>query len=89
MQTLNRNSWSEKEEKILEQILKKNKEYVLSYSFEQAALKLNRSYSAVMQHYYYHKKKYDKKNVTQEFKEALKTNNYKIIKHKNLFIVQL
>ena len=89
MQTLNRNTWSIKEEKAFQQILEKNKEYVLNYSFELAALKLNRSLNAIKQHYYYHKKKYDKKNANKEFIEAIKANNYKIVKYKNLFIVQI
>ena len=53
--TTNRNSWSEKEEQVLINILEKNKDYVLEYSFNLAAIKLNRSLSAIRQHYYYHK----------------------------------
>ena len=85
--TINRNSWSEKEEEILFKILEKNKKYVLTYSFEQAALKLNRSLSAVKQHYYYHHNKIKKKSLKKEFSNLIKNGDFKIIKHKNLFIV--
>lgn len=86
--TINRNSWNEKEEKVLQQILEKNKEYVLEYSFELACKKLNRSLSAIKQHYYYHKNKYDKQILKKEFNDMIKNKTYKIVKHKNLFIVK-
>ena len=87
--TTNRNHWSEKETSILFNILEENKQYVLTYSFELAAKKLNRSLSAISQYYYYHKNKIDKKSLQKEFRSVIKTGNYKLSKKGNLFIVEI
>lgn len=87
--TTNRNHWSEKETSILFNILEENKKYVLTYSFELAAKKLNRSLSAISQYYYYHKNKIDKKSLKKEFRLVIKTGNYKLSKKGNLFIVEI
>ena len=87
--TTNRNSWSEKEEQVLINILEKNKDYVLEYSFNLAAIKLNRSLSAIRQHYYYHKNKINKSSLKKEFKKLVKTDKYKLSKKGNLFIVEI
>ena len=87
--TTNRNSWSEKEEQVLINILEKNKDYVLEYSFNLAAIKLNRSLSAIRQHYYYHKNKIDKKSLQNEFKSLIKSGKYKLSKKGKLFIVEI
>ena len=52
-------------------------------------MKLNRSLSAVRQHYYYHKNKIDKKSLQKEFRSVIKTGNYKLSKKGNLFIVEI
>lgn len=87
--TTNRNSWSPKEEQILFQIVEENKQFVLSYAFEQAALRLNRSLSAVSQHYYYHRSKIERQSVNKQFKKLIKTGKYKLSKKGNLFIVEI
>jgi predicted thioredoxin/glutaredoxin len=87
--TTNRNSWSTKEEQVLINILEKNKDYVLEYSFNLAAIKLNRSLSAIRQHYYYHKNKIKKSSLKKEFKQLVKTDKYKLSKKGNLFIVEI
>jgi len=87
--TTNRNSWNAKEEKVLFDILEKNKQYVLDHSFNLAAKKLNRSFSAIKQHYYYHLNRIEKKSLKAEFKKLIKTDNYKVIKKGNLFIVEV
>ena len=87
--TTNRNSWSPKEQEVLLKILEKNKEFVLSYSFELAAKKLNRSLSAVSQYYYYHKNKIEKQSLNKQFKTLVKSGKYKLTKKGNLFIVEI
>jgi hypothetical protein len=87
--TTNRNSWNQREQKVLFDILEKNKQYVLTYSFELAAKKLNRSLSAVTQYYYYHKNKISKNSLKKEFKQLVKTDKYKLSKKGNLFIVEI
>ena len=83
---LSRGTWTEREEKIFADVLEKNKEYILDYSFELLAQKLHRSLSAIKQHYYYSKKK-NNNNVKDNFIEVIKNNDYKVVKHKHLFIV--
>ena len=87
--TTNRNSWSLKEEQVMFEILEKNKEYILDYSFTLVAKKLNRSLSAIRQHYYYHRNKIEKKSLRKEFKALIKNDNYKVTKKGNLFIVEV
>lgn len=87
--TTNRNSWSQKEKQTLFQIVEENKQFVLSYAFEQTALKLNRSLSAVTQHYYYHRNKIEKQSLNKQFKKLIKTGKYKLSKKGNLFIVEI
>ena len=87
--TTNRNSWSEKEESILFKIIDDNKDYILEYSLQLASMKLNRSLSAVRQHYYYHKNKIDKKSLQKEFKSLIKSGKYKLSKKGKLFIVEI
>jgi hypothetical protein len=87
--TTNRNSWSLKEQEVLLKILEKNKEFVLSYSFELAAKKLNRSLSAVSQYYYYHKNKIEKQSLNKQFKTLVRSGKYKLTKKGNLFIVEI
>jgi hypothetical protein len=87
--TTNRNSWSPKEQEVLLKILEKNKEFVLSYSFELAAKKLNRSLSAVSQYYYYHKNKIEKQSLNKQFKTLVRSGKYKLTKKGNLFIVEI
>lgn len=87
--TTNRNSWSPKEEQVLFDILEKNKQYVLEHSFNLASRKLNRSFSAIKQHYYYHLNKIEKKSLKKEFKSLIKSDNYKLTKKGNLFIIEV
>jgi hypothetical protein len=87
--TTNRNSWSPKEQEVLLKILEKNKEFVLSYSFELAAKKLNRSLSAISQYYYYHKNKIEKQSLNKQFKTLVRSGKYKLTKKGNLFIVEI
>jgi hypothetical protein len=87
--TTNRNHWSEKEEGILFKIIDDNKDYILEYSLQLASMKLNRSLSAVRQHYYYHKNKIDKKSLQKEFKSLIKSGKYKLSKKGKLFIVEI
>jgi hypothetical protein len=87
--TTNRNHWSEKEENILFKIIDDNKDYILEYSLQLASMKLNRSLSAVRQHYYYHKNKIDKKSLQKEFKSLIKSGKYKLSKKGKLFIVEI
>jgi hypothetical protein len=87
--TTNRNSWSPKEQEVLLKILEKNKEFVLTYSFELAAKKLNRSLSAISQYYYYHKNKIEKQSLNKQFKTLVRSGKYKLTKKGNLFIVEI
>lgn len=87
--TTNRNSWSPKEQEVLLKILEKNKQYVLTYSFELAAKKLNRSLSAISQYYYYHKNKIEKQSLNKQFKNLVNSGKYKLSKKGNLFIVEI
>ena len=87
--TTNRNHWSEKEESILFKIIDDNRDYILEYSLQLASMKLNRSLSAVRQHYYYHKNKIDKKSLQKEFKSLIKSGKYKLSKKGKLFIVEI
>jgi hypothetical protein len=52
-------------------------------------MKLNRSLSAIRQHYYYHKNKIDKKSLQNEFKSLIKSGKYKLSKKGKLFIVEI
>jgi hypothetical protein len=87
--TTNRNSWSTKEQEVLLKILEKNKQFVLTYSFELAAKKLNRSLSAISQYYYYHKNKIEKQSLNKQFKTLVNSGKYKLTKKGNLFIVEI
>jgi len=87
--TTNRNSWSEKEELILFNLIEDNKKYILEYSLQLASMKLNRSLSAIRQHYYYHKNKINKKSLQNEFKSLIKSGKYKLSKKGKLFIVEI
>lgn len=87
--TTNRNHWSEKEESILFNTIEANKQYILEYALQVASMKLNRSLSAVRQHYYYHKNKIDKKSLQKEFKSLIKSGKYKLSKKGKLFIVEI
>jgi hypothetical protein len=87
--TTNRNSWSPKEQEVLLKILEKNKQFVLTYSFELAAKKLNRSLSAISQYYYYHKNKIEKQSLNKQFKTLVNSGKYKLTKKGNLFIVEI
>ena len=87
--TTNRNHWSEKEENILFNTIETNKQYILEYALQLASMKLNRSLSAVRQHYYYHKNKIDKKSLQKEFKSLVKSVKYKFSKIGKLFIVEI
>lgn len=87
--TTNRNHWSKYEDQVLFDILEQNKDFVLEYSFTLVCKKLNRSMSAVRQHYYYHLNKIETKSLKAEFKKLIKDNNYKLIKKGNLFIVEI
>ena len=87
--TTNRNSWSSKEQEVLLKILEKNKQFVLTYSFELAAKKLNRSLSAISQYYYYHKNKIEKQSLNKQFKTLVNSGKYKLTKKGNLFIVEI
>lgn len=87
--TTNRNHWSEKEEQILFDIIKKNRDYVLEHSFNLASRKLNRSYSSIKQHYYYHKKQENLMSLKKKFRTIVNNGNYKITKKGNLFIVEV
>jgi hypothetical protein len=85
---LSKGTWTEREEKIFTDVLKKNEEYILDYSFQLLAQKLHRSLSAIKQHYYYSiKKKTNSNNIKAKFIEVIKQNDYKVVKHKHLFIV--
>ena len=87
--TTNRNSWSTKEQEVFLKILEKNKQFVLTYSFELAAKKLNRSLSAISQYYYYHKNKIEKQSLNKQFKTLVNSGKYKLTKKGNLFIVEI
>ena len=87
--TTNRNSWSEKEESILFNLIEDNKEYILEYSLQLASMKLNRSLSAIRQHYYYHKNKINKKSLQKEFKSLIKSGKYNLSKKGILFLEEI
>ena len=58
--------------------------YRLEYALQLASMKLNRSLSAVRQHYYYHKNKIDKKSLQKEFKSLVKSGKMLTVLSLNL-----
>ena len=90
MPTLNRNSWSAKEEAYLDMMLDKYEGKPLDYTFKKVALKLHRSLDSVRSHYQYHKMKIEKANKKREFISLIKKSDCKLTKKSdNLYIVEL